>query len=37
MQSLEGELAAPENAAPALSALLLRSVGAAETAALSGR
>jgi len=37
MQSLEGQLAAPENAAQALSALLLRSVGAADTAALSGR
>ena len=37
MQSLEGELPAPPEAAPMLSALLLRSVGAAETGAMAGR
>lgn len=37
MQSLEGELPAPPEAAHTLSALLLRSVGAAETGAMAGR
>jgi AcrR family transcriptional regulator len=37
MQSLEGELSAPEDAARALSALLLRSVGVVETGAMSDR
>ncbi len=37
MQSLEGELSAPEDAAHALSALLLRSVGVVETGAMSDR
>ena len=37
MQSLEGELSAPEDAARALSALLLRSVGVVETGATSDR
>ena len=36
MQSLEGELPAPADAAHTLSALLLRSVGAAETGAMAG-
>jgi hypothetical protein len=37
MQSLEGELPALANAAPALSALLLRSVGAADVGAAASR
>jgi AcrR family transcriptional regulator len=37
MQSLEGELPAPPEAAHVLSALLLRSVGAAETGAMAVR
>jgi len=37
MQSLEGEMSAPEDAAHALSALLLRSVGVVETGATSDR
>ena len=37
MQSLAGELPALADAAPALSALLLRSVGAADVGAVSRR
>ena len=37
MQLLEGELSAPEDAARALSALLLHSVGVVETGAMSDR
>jgi len=37
MQSLQGELPALADAAPALSALLLRSVGAADAGATTDR